>query len=101
MEPRIDNAPILVETRMAKDDTVNYRAKSVLTSKTEVVNAIMALVALLGSSQISAMLGPGAFVYVTIAVAVLNMILRLLTVRPVAMIMPGETKPVAVPKLAA
>lgn len=86
---------------MAKDETVNYRAKSVAVSKTEIINAIVALVALLGSPQISAMLGPGAFVYVTIAVAVLNMVLRLLTVRPVAFVAPGQTKAVPVEKLAA
>jgi len=83
------------------DETVSYRAKSIFTSKTEIINAITAIVALLGSTQLQAMLGPGAFFYMTIGVSVLNMVLRLLTVRPVAFIAPGDSKPVPVAKLPA
>jgi hypothetical protein len=84
------------------EDTVNYRGKSIFVSKTMMIfNVLSAIATILGASEIKSALGPQALVYVTTALAVINVILRAFTVRPVAMTMPGRSKPVAVPKLAA
>ena len=81
-------------------ETVNYRAKSIANSTTVIVNSLIALAALLASDEVRAVLGPDALKYVTVAIAVINAALRVMTVRPVAMVRPGRTKPVQVRKLA-
>jgi hypothetical protein len=84
------------------DDTVNYRAKSPLASKTIVTNIIALAVMVLGSDQLKSMLGPNALEIVGSILTMLNIGLRFVTVRPVAaslLLSPAASKPVAVKKL--
>lgn len=82
------------------EDTVRYHAKSVVITKTWIVNILAIAVAALSSDEIRALLGPNALVYVTAFLGVANMLIRWLgTVRPAAMMLPGSEKIVHVAKL--
>lgn len=80
-------------------DTVNYRAKSVAKSWTIIFNVLATIGAILGADELKALLGPQALTYVTATITAINVILRMWTVRPVAFVAPGNSKPVAVAKL--
>jgi hypothetical protein len=79
--------------------TQTYYAKSVLLSKTIWINAAVAILALLEVREIIDVLPAGWLRYVPAVVAVLNILMRPLAVRPVAMIKPGETQAVVVESL--
>lgn len=83
------------------NETVNYRAKSPLASRTIITNVVALVVLVLGSDYLKSMLGPSALEAVGSLLAVLNVGMRFLTVRPVSAKLwnPGESVPVAVPKL--
>lgn len=82
-------------------ETVHYRAKSLFASKTLIFNVLSAVVTVLASDELKDVLGPQALTYVTTAITIINIVLRVYSVRPVAMVRPGRTKSVPVQKLAA
>lgn len=81
------------------ETTVTYRADSVFTSKTMIANVVALAVAVLGLPQLSAVLGDNTNTVTMGVMAILNIILRWYTVRPVAVVKPGDSKPVTVEKL--
>jgi hypothetical protein len=85
---------------MAEDKIVHYRAKSMVISRTMIVNAIAFIVALLAEPTYVAVLPPVLLPVIAIVLPPLNLYLRTIAVRPVAFIKPGDTKPVPVEKLA-
>jgi hypothetical protein len=82
------------------DETVNYRAKSTYVSKTFIANVLIGLVAILELTEVTSLIPTAYAQHVVAVVAVINIILRQYTVRPVsALLMPGQTAPMAVDKL--
>lgn len=86
--------------------TVTYWAQSVFDSRTMLVNAgillatLAALVApFLALPEVAAAVPPRYALSFVALTAVVNLVLRTRTVRPVAFIPVGETAPVAVPRL--
>ena len=78
---------------------VNYFAVSILSSRTFWVNVIALIVAILSATEVVVLIPPR---YLSIYGAVLaagNIFLRMVTVRPVALILPGETVPVKVKRI--
>jgi hypothetical protein len=79
--------------------TVTYWAVSVFSSRTMWFNAANLLLAALSLTEVATLI-PARFLPLQLAaVAVINMWLRQATVRPVALIAPGETAPVLVRKV--
>jgi hypothetical protein len=79
--------------------TVTYWAVSVLSSRTNWLNAVAFLVALSSLTDATQILPLRFLPIYGACVAGLNLLLRQLTVRPTAFILPGNTKPVDVPKV--
>jgi len=82
--------------------TVTYWAISILNSRTFRINAALlfvTLVPLLVDPELVALVPPRYLVLYAAAVKVANIVLRLVTVRPCAIIAPGDTVPVAVAKI--
>ncbi len=79
--------------------TVTYWAVSILNSRTFWLNAAAGIVALLSATEVLVIIPAKVLPLSTALVAGLNILLRLGTVRPVALILPGETKPIAVAKI--
>jgi len=73
-----------------------YFAKSILASKTFWFNFAALVLALAEAKEFIDVLPAGALKYVPAVVSVVNILLRLGSVRPVAMIAPSETKPIPV-----
>jgi hypothetical protein len=74
-----------------------YFAKSILVSKTFWVNVALIIAALAEQADfINVLPGNVGAAFIQIA-AVVNIVLRIYSVRPVAMIAPSEIKPVDVP----
>jgi hypothetical protein len=83
-------------------ETVTYWAISFLKSRTLRVNTVLflvALVPLLAEPDLLATIPPKYLVLYALGVKVANIWLRFVTVRPVAIIPPGDTAPVEVPLL--
>lgn len=80
-------------------ETVNYRAKSIFSSRTVIFNALTAAAALTMMPQFSSLLGVNAPEVLAILVPFINIGLRYFTTRPVAVIAPGSSVPVPVKKL--
>jgi len=79
--------------------TVTYFAISILSSRTVWLNAVAGVVAILSLTEV-VVLVPLKFMPLYSAVlAVANIGLRAITVRPVAFIAPGQTVPIPVVKL--
>ena len=79
--------------------TVTYYAISLFSSRTFWWNVGNGLLALLSLSEVNVLI-PARYVPLQLAiVAMVNLYLRTVTVRPVAFIAPGDTQPVAVPKV--
>ncbi len=78
---------------------VTYWAISVLSSRTIWVNTAAFLVAALSATDVLTIIPSRHLPIVTALVAMLNLYLRTVTVRPVAFIAAGTTSPVAVDKL--
>jgi len=84
---------------MNPDPQVTYWAISIFSSRTFWLNAAALIVTLLSATDVIAIV-PVRYVPMTAAlVAAVNIVLRFLTVRPVALILPGSTKPIAVAKI--
>jgi len=82
--------------------TVTYYAISILKSRTFRVNAVLlfvTVVPLLADPALLAYIPPQYLVLYAALVKVLNIYLRTITQRPVALIPSGTTTPVEVPKL--
>lgn len=78
---------------------VYARAVSILSSRTFYVNALALVVAIVLLPEVGTLI-PQRFVPIYSALlAVANIVLRVLTVRPVAMIAPGDVKVVEIPKI--
>lgn len=80
-------------------ETRTYFAMSVFNSRTMWLNAIAVLVAILSMSEVLVLVPPRYLPVYTMLTAVLNMILRTQTVRPVAFSSPGSATPVQVTKI--
>lgn len=82
-------------------ETVDYRAKSALTSATILTNIAMFVATILMTPQFSDLANslPYGQEIMAILIPLVNIGLRFKSVRPVALIAPGDTKPVAVEKL--
>jgi len=80
--------------------TVEYWAVSILTSRTAPFAGLTLLLGILSLPEVLALIPLRAMPLLLAAVGIVNLILRTLTVRPVAFIAPGETKAVAVAKIA-
>ena len=78
---------------------VTYWAVSVFSSRTFWLNAVMLLVGVLSATEVLTIIPPRLQPMASALVAVLNIILRIATVRPVAFIAPGETQQVLVNKI--
>ena len=76
-----------------------YVAKSILMSSTLWVNLLTITMTILEAEDVTNVLPPGALKYVPVALAIINIILRTFTVRPVALIPPSQTKRVQVESL--
>lgn len=81
------------------DSKVMYRADSVFTSKTMWANLAALMIAILGLPQLRELFGDNTDAVAMGVTALLNIGLRWMTVRPVALVPPGDSKPVAVEKL--
>jgi len=81
------------------NEKVNYWAISVFSSRTMWFNAANFLVAALSMTEIVTLIPPRYLPLQAAVVALVNMWLRQVTVRPVAMIRPGETQPVQVARI--
>ena len=79
--------------------TVEYWAVSVLSSRTMWLNAAALVVAVSSLSEVLTIIPPRVMPTYSAVVAVLNLILRFATVRPVALIPLGATKAVDVPRI--
>jgi hypothetical protein len=79
--------------------TVTYWAISILSSRTFWLNAAALVVTLLSATDVIAIVPLRLLPLAAALVSALNIALRFATVRPVALILPGTTKPVAVAKI--
>jgi len=79
--------------------SVTYWAISVLSSRTLWVNMAWLVVNVLSLTDVLTIIAPRYLPLVTALVAVLNLYLRTVTVRPVAFIPAGTTQPVIVERL--
>jgi hypothetical protein len=78
---------------------VTYFAISILSSRTFWINAGAFLLAVLSAADVVAVLPIRWQPWLAAGVAVVNIGLRLATVRPAALIRPGTSKPIAVTKI--
>ena len=79
--------------------TVEYYAISILSSRTFWVAVATAVIGLSAEPEIVALIPLAWLPRVLVAVGLVNMVLRKLTVRPVSLIAPGSTEAVEVKKL--
>lgn len=77
--------------------TRTYYAQSIFVSKTFWINLAGIVIAVLQANDVIAVLPPSTLKYTGAVIAVINIVLRFATVRPVALIAPGDSKPVEVP----
>ena len=80
--------------------TVHYSAISMFSSRTMWFNTANFIVAALSMTEVVTLIPQKYLPLQAIVVAVINIWLRTITVRPVALIAPGESKAVEVAKLA-
>jgi hypothetical protein len=78
---------------------VTYWAVSIFNSRTFWLNAAAGTVAMLSATEVITIIPPRFLPLSTALIAALNIMLRLGTVRPVALIAPGATVPVLVPRI--
>jgi hypothetical protein len=92
----------MTETPARPPPVVTYWAVSVWNSRTVRINAALlfvTVVPLLADPDLLTLIPARYLVLYAIGVKVLNVYLRTITTRPVAFIPPGDTVPVAVPKV--
>ena len=94
MDP-VDNAPAIAP----EPATRTYVAISLFSSRTFWVNTAALVVGVLSATEVVTIIPPRFLPTATALVAALNIWLRTVTVRPVALIAPGNTKPVRVASL--
>jgi hypothetical protein len=82
-----------------EQQTVQYWAVSILTSRTAQFAGFTILLGILSLPEVLALIPLKYMPLLLAAVGVINFILRKLTVRPVAFIAPGATAPVLVPRI--
>jgi len=80
-------------------ETRTYFAISILSSRTFWFNAANLCVAVLSLTEIVVLIPPRYMPLQAALVAIANMYLRTVTVRPAAFIAPGTSTPVTVPKI--
>ena len=80
-------------------DTVTYWAESLFSSKTFWLNTVTFGIAVLSATDVLVIIPVRFLPTVTALVAMGNIYLRTVTVRPVAFIAPGTAVPVSVPKI--
>lgn len=80
-------------------DTVTYMAVSLFTSRTFWFNALSGLVGILSATDVVTIIPPRFLPLSTAIVAMANIYLRTITVRPTAMIAPGTVQATAVTKI--
>lgn len=78
---------------------VTYWAISLFSSRTFWWNLANGILALLSLSEVTTLIPPRFLSLQVAVVAAVNLYLRTVTVRPVALIPPGDTKPMTVPKV--
>lgn len=78
---------------------VTYFAVSLFSSRTFWVNTAALVITLLSATDVVAIIPARLVPYSTALIASLNIWLRTITVRPVALIAPGTTKPIAVARI--
>lgn len=76
-----------------------YFAQSIFVSRTFWVNVAIFIVAILRETEISSLIPAVLQEHLLAVAAVINIALRVFTVRPVAFVSPGDTTPVQVPSL--
>jgi len=86
-------------TQVQPPQAVTYWAKSILVSRTFWINAISLVVSVLSATDVIAVIPARYAPMVAALVAALNIYLRTITVRPVALIAPSATEQVLVEKL--
>ena len=91
-----DSAPV-----SAPPQTVTYFAISLFSSRTFWWNAANLVLAASSLSEVTALIPPRFLSLQLAVVALVNLWLRSVTVRPAVIIAPGNVQPVAVPKLPA
>jgi len=96
---RVVGGPVMGTQPPVTQPVVYARAVSILSSRTFYVNALALLVAIIVLPEVGGLV-PERFVPIYSALlAISNIILRIVTVRPVAMIAPGDVKVVEIPKI--
>ena len=91
-----------IDLRPPPPETVTYFAISAAKSKTIRTNAgilLTVLVPLLALPEVVAVMSPRVLLFSLAVTASANLVLRLMTVRPIALIQPGEVKAVAVERI--
>lgn len=81
------------------DKTVTYWAVSILTSRTAQFATLTTLAGILSLPEVLALIPLRYMPLILAAVGIINLLLRKLTVRPVAFIAPGDTQEVKVQKI--
>ena len=84
---------------MSAKQVVYARAISVLSSKTMITNVIAFAIAASSLTEVTTVIPPRFLPMLGMLVALGNLYLRSVTVRPVAMIARGDVKVVAIPKI--
>jgi len=89
----------MTETPARPPPVVTYWAISLFSSRTFWWNLANAILALLSLTEVTTLIPPRFLSLQLAVVASVNLYLRTVTVRPVALIAPGTTTPVSVPKV--
>lgn len=79
--------------------TVSYFAVSILTSRTAIFAALTTIAGILSLPDVVGLIPPRYLPITLAAVGAINVVLRQITVRPVAWIKPGDTVPVPVERI--
>jgi len=79
--------------------TVTYYAVSLFSSRTFWLNAVALFVAVTSLTEVVTLVPLRFMPLYSATVAIANMVARFVTVRPVALIAPGDTKPIQVAKI--
>jgi hypothetical protein len=95
-----DEHATIVPTPPVAPETVTYFAISILSSRTFWLNAAAFLITALSATDVVPIIPVRFLPFSTAIVSMLNIGLRLGTVRPAALILPGNVKPIDVPKIA-